>query len=57
MSIVRVNSLAVSLDGYAAGPHQSLDAPLGVCGPALFDWFFSTHVEADARVRWGLDWC
>ena len=43
MSIVRVNSFSVSLDGYAAGPHQSLDAPLGIRGPELFSWFFSTR--------------
>ena len=43
MSIVRVNSFSVSLDGYAAGPHQSLDSPLGIRGPELFDWFFSTR--------------
>lgn len=43
MSIVRVNSFAVSLDGYAAGPNQSIDNPLGVGGPELFAWFFSTR--------------
>ena len=43
MPIVRVNSFAVSLDGYAAGPSQSLDAPLGIRGPELFEWFFSTQ--------------
>jgi dihydrofolate reductase len=43
MSKVRVSAFAVSLDGYAAGPHQSLDDPLGVGGPELFQWFFSTR--------------
>ena len=43
MPIVRVNSFSVSLDGYAAGPNQSLDNPLGVRGPELFEWFFSTR--------------
>jgi dihydrofolate reductase len=43
MSIVRVSSFAVSLDGYAAGPRQSLQNPLGVRGPELFAWFFSTR--------------
>ena len=43
MSRVRVSAFAVSLDGYAAGPHQSLDNPLGIGGPKLFEWFFSTH--------------
>lgn len=43
MSKVRVSAFAVSLDGYAAGPGQSLDNPLGVRGPELFEWFFSTR--------------
>jgi dihydrofolate reductase len=43
MAVVRVNSFAVSLDGYGAGPHQSLDAPLGIRGPELFQWFFPTR--------------
>jgi dihydrofolate reductase len=43
MPKVRVSSFAVSLDGYAAGAHQSLENPLGVRGPELFEWFFSTR--------------
>src|SRR6185312_10444678 len=43
MSKVRVSSFAVSLDGYAAGPNQSLENPLGIRGPELFEWFFSTR--------------
>ncbi|MBO0912588.1 MAG: dihydrofolate reductase [Acidobacteria bacterium] len=43
MSKVRVSSFSVSLDGYAAGPGQSLENPLGVRGPELFEWFFSTR--------------
>jgi dihydrofolate reductase len=34
----------VSLDGYGAGPDQDLQNPLGVGGPELFEWFFSTRV-------------
>jgi len=33
----------VSLDGYAAGPSQSLENPLGIRGPELFQWFFPTR--------------
>ena len=40
---VRVSAFAVSLDGYAAGPHQGLENPLGARGPELFEWFFSTR--------------
>ncbi|HLH04853.1 MAG TPA: dihydrofolate reductase family protein [Bryobacteraceae bacterium] len=43
MSKVRVNSFSVSLDGYAAGPNQSVQNPLGIRGPELFQWFFSTR--------------
>ena len=40
---VRVSAFAVSLDGYSAGPNQSLENPLGVRGPELFEWFFGTR--------------
>src|SRR5262249_43966785 len=30
--------IAVSVDGYVAGPDQSLETPLGVGGEALHDW-------------------
>jgi dihydrofolate reductase len=43
MSKVRVSSFSVSLDGYGAGPNQSLENPLGIRGPELFDWFFATR--------------
>jgi dihydrofolate reductase len=39
---VRVSSFAVSVEGFGAGPDQSLDNPLGVGGEALHDWFFPT---------------
>src|SRR5262249_21072930 len=42
MSKLRVQSFAVSLDGYAAGPNQDLQNPLGVRGPELMEWFFET---------------
>jgi len=44
MSKLRVQSFAVSLDGYAAGPHQDLQNPLGVRGPELMEWFFPTRL-------------
>jgi dihydrofolate reductase len=43
-SKLRVQSFSVSLDGYSAGPNQSLQAPLGVMGEELFQWFFPTNV-------------
>ena len=42
MSKVVVQSIGVSLDGFAAGPDQSLEHPLGTTGPELMEWFFPT---------------
>jgi dihydrofolate reductase len=44
VSRLRVLSFGVSIDGYGAGPSQSLQEPLGVNGPELMDWFFHTRV-------------
>jgi dihydrofolate reductase len=44
MPKLRVQSFAVSLDGFSAGPDQDLDHPLGVNGPDLMQWFFPTRV-------------
>ncbi len=38
-----VRSMGISLDGYGAGPDQSLEHPLGVGGEAVFQWFFHTN--------------
>ncbi len=43
MSRLRVNGFALSLDGYGAGPAQSLEHPLGVGGTALHEWSFATR--------------
>jgi dihydrofolate reductase len=43
MSRVRVACFAVSVDGYGAGPDQSLENPLGVGGTALHEWAFPTR--------------
>lgn len=40
MTRLRFN-LTISLDGYLAGPNQSLDNPLGVGGLHLHDWAFT----------------
>jgi len=39
MSVFRFQ-IAVSLDGYVAGPHQSEEDPLGVGGMRLHEWIF-----------------
>jgi dihydrofolate reductase len=43
MPKVRVHNLSISLDGYAAGPDQSIDHPLGVGGNRLHTWAFKTR--------------
>jgi dihydrofolate reductase len=43
MPKLRVHNVALSLDGYAAGPDQSRDHPLGVGGQALHEWVFATR--------------
>src|SRR2546430_4428124 len=41
---LRVQSFAISIDGYGAGPNQDLQNPLGVRGPELMEWFLHTRV-------------
>jgi dihydrofolate reductase len=43
MSKVRVAAFSISLDGYGAGPEQSLDDPLGRGGTSLHEWFYPTR--------------
>jgi dihydrofolate reductase len=43
MSRLRVHCFGVSLDGYGAGPHQSVDDPIGAGGMALHQWMFATR--------------
>ena len=44
MSKVRVQAFSVSIDGFAAGPDQSLHNPMGVGGMALHEWVFGTRM-------------
>lgn len=43
MTRIRVESFTVSLDGYGAGPNQSLKDPLGIGGTDLHQWLFPTR--------------
>lgn len=43
MARVRVESFTISLDGYAAGPHQDINNPLGIGGTDLHQWLFPTR--------------
>jgi dihydrofolate reductase len=42
MSKVKVNA-SISIDGFGAGPQQSLENPQGVGGLALAEWVFATR--------------
>jgi dihydrofolate reductase len=46
MSKLKVACFSLSLDGFGAGPNQSLERPLGVGGPALMEWVFPTRYFA-----------
>lgn len=52
MSKLCVRCFTISLDGYGAGPDQSLTDPLGRGGHALHGWFFATRT---ARKMFGQD--
>jgi dihydrofolate reductase len=43
MSKLRVESFTISLDGFGAGPDQSMENPLGIGGPTLHAWAFATR--------------
>jgi dihydrofolate reductase len=43
MSRLRVHTFSLSIDGYGAGPEQSLDHPIGVGGTDLHGWLRDTR--------------
>jgi dihydrofolate reductase len=53
VSLVRVESFTVSLDGYGAGPGQNIDNPLGVGGTELHQWALPTRTFQ--QTLFGLD--
>src|SRR6187402_3424783 len=59
MTKVKVAAFAVSLDGYGAGPNQSLTDPLGQRGTELHGWFFPTkafqRMHGDGNGTEGVD--
>ena len=44
MAKVRVGGFTISLDGFGAGPEQSLENPLGKRGRELHQWMFGTRM-------------
>ena len=59
MAKVRVQCFGTSLDGFSAGPRQSLEHPLGERGVELMDWFFPTktwrHMQGQDGGETGVD--
>jgi hypothetical protein len=49
MSRVRIHNLSISLDGFATGEGQSLEAPFGHVGTRLNEWFFPTRAFHEMR--------
>jgi dihydrofolate reductase len=43
--------MSISLDGFVAGPGQSMENPLGIGGMKLHEWHFDPMHEADIPVR------
>jgi len=51
MAELRVHDLSLSLDGFAAGPSQTRDDPLGRGGERLHDWAFGDATDVDRAFR------
>jgi dihydrofolate reductase len=43
LSLARVQHVSISLDGFATGEGQSLEAPFGHAGERLHEWMFATR--------------
>jgi len=52
MPKLRAHNISISLDGYIAGPNQSLEHPLGIRGEELHKWAFETRT---ARLTHGME--
>ncbi len=50
MPKLRVHNIAVSLDGFMAGPGQSIDNPLGEGAMRLHEWIFETQAFGGSGV-------
>jgi len=53
MSQVKVAAFGVSMDGFAAGPNQSLENPVGVRGTEMMGWFFPTKAFNEMQGQGG----
>ena len=53
MGKVHVSAFSVTLDGFSAGPNQSIDNPLGVNGGEMMEWMFPTKMFAGMQKKDG----
>jgi hypothetical protein len=53
MSKVFVRGFAVSIDGFGAGPDQSLEQPMGKGGRELHNWFYPTRAFRSMLGQYG----
>jgi dihydrofolate reductase len=53
MTLLRVASFSISIDGFGAGPNQNLENPLGVGGMRLHDWAFTTRTFREMQGKPG----
>ncbi|SFN89482.1 dihydrofolate reductase family protein [Mycetocola miduiensis] len=53
MTQTRIHNLSISLDGFATGEGQALDAPMGHAGMRLAGWMFATRFGAPILERSG----
>ena len=54
MSLTRIHNFSISLDGFATGEPQSLEAPFGHAGQRLHEWMMATRFW-DATGTAGVD--
>lgn len=54
MPLLRVHCFGLSVDGFGAGPRQSLKDPMGVGGMALHEWVFPTRSFKQMHAEMGL---
>jgi dihydrofolate reductase len=55
VSKLKVQAFSVSIDGFGAGPDQSLENPLGIGGMSLHEWFFQTRLFKEISAGEGGD--
>jgi dihydrofolate reductase len=53
MPKLKVFSIGISIDGYAAGPNQGPEKPLGVGGELIMEWLLSTRTLQSRLGRLG----